>query len=160
SNSIRGNSIFSNGGLGIDLGPDGPTINDDCDADSGSNNLQNFPVLSQAVNANSSTFVLGTINSSPNTTLSLDFYASLTPDPSGFGEGQTYVGSRSVTTSQNCSVSFNFSFAQIPLGQYISATATDAVGNTSEFSVSAQVTLPTAAPGSISGRLTTSDGSP
>ncbi|HET9529659.1 MAG TPA: right-handed parallel beta-helix repeat-containing protein, partial [Blastocatellia bacterium] len=44
------NSIFSNGGIGIDLGStapaaDGPTPNDPCDVDDGPNHLQNFPVL-------------------------------------------------------------------------------------------------------------------
>src|SRR6185436_3998390 len=48
SNSIRGNSIFSNGTtnlhLGIDLGVDGVTPNDNQDTDPGPNGLQNFPV--------------------------------------------------------------------------------------------------------------------
>ncbi len=43
-NAILGNSIFSNGELGIDLGADGVTPNDVGDGDSGANNLQNFPV--------------------------------------------------------------------------------------------------------------------
>jgi hypothetical protein len=46
SNAIRGNSIHSNQGLGIDIGRDGPTQNDDGDVDAGPNDLQNFPVLS------------------------------------------------------------------------------------------------------------------
>src|SRR5262249_45068537 len=44
-NAIRGNSIFSNKGLGIDLFPFGPTANDDCDRDEGVNKLQNYPVI-------------------------------------------------------------------------------------------------------------------
>jgi len=45
--TIKGNSIFSNGGLGIDLGVNGVTLNDDGDVDSGVNDLQNFPVITQ-----------------------------------------------------------------------------------------------------------------
>ncbi|MEO2025088.1 MAG: G8 domain-containing protein [Fuerstiella sp.] len=47
-NTISNNSIFSNGQLGIDLGNDGVTPNDNLDADTGPNNLINFPVLTGA----------------------------------------------------------------------------------------------------------------
>src|SRR5262249_7185447 len=47
-NGIRGNGIRGNGGLGIDLGNDGVTPNDATDADTGPNNLQNFPSLGGA----------------------------------------------------------------------------------------------------------------
>src|SRR5262249_34664587 len=43
-NLFRSNSIFSNAGLGIDLGADGVTPNDPGDPDGGANDLQNFPV--------------------------------------------------------------------------------------------------------------------
>ena len=42
-NAIRGNSIFSNGGLGIDLGPNGVTLNDSTDTDTGANHAAEFP---------------------------------------------------------------------------------------------------------------------
>ena len=43
-NSIHGNAIFSNEGLGIDLGGDGVTFNHQ-GAINGPNNYQNYPVL-------------------------------------------------------------------------------------------------------------------
>ncbi len=50
-NVIRGNNIYSNGGIAINLlggneGPGGVTTNDLNDADAGPNNLQNYPVIS------------------------------------------------------------------------------------------------------------------
>lgn len=47
-NTISGNSIFSNGELGIDLAGDGVTPNDSLDADSGPNDLTNVPVIASA----------------------------------------------------------------------------------------------------------------
>jgi parallel beta-helix repeat protein len=77
SNTIRGNSIFSNGGIGIDLGGDGVTANDANDADSGPNERQNYPIVASATpNAPSGTNVQGVLDSAPSTTYTLDFYAS------------------------------------------------------------------------------------
>ena len=61
-------------------------------------------------------------------------------DPSGFGQGQVFVGSRNVTTNAAGSAIFNTSFpvAGGVSGQYITATASRSLGGgsfeTSEFS--------------------------
>ena len=47
-NVVRGNSIHSNGGLGIDLGSNGVTANDPTDSDTGANLLQNFRFLADS----------------------------------------------------------------------------------------------------------------
>ena len=134
-NSIRGNSIFANYSLGIDLYPGafGVTANDFQDTDTGPNGLQNFPVLSAQVGA--TTRVLGTLNSAPNTTFALDFYASSAADPSGYGEGQRFLGSATVTTDSEGNGSFDVTLS-VPTGanELVTATATDPNGNTSEFS--------------------------
>ena len=51
-NRISHNAIFSNGGLGIDLGGDGVTANDDCDGENGVNTLQNYPEMQTAATSN------------------------------------------------------------------------------------------------------------
>ena len=71
-NTFRGNSIHDNVSLGIDLGNDGVTANDIGDADTGPNNLQNFPVISSVVYGASSTTVMGLLNSTASTTFQLE----------------------------------------------------------------------------------------
>jgi len=134
NNAILGNAIFSNGALGIDLGTVGVTANDLCDTDAGANLLQNFPVLAQAVSGNG-TGVRGTLNSRPGGSYRLQFFANPACDPSGNGEGQTYLGEGTVTTGPACTNSFVITLATVvPAGYVITATATDAANNTSEFS--------------------------
>src|SRR5262249_48958499 len=100
-NTIRGNSIFSNGGLGIDLGDSfltGVTVNDPLDSDHGANELQNFPVLTSVLSTNNTTTIQGSLTSTANTTFQIDFYSSAALDPSGFGEGAQFLGATSVIT--------------------------------------------------------------
>jgi hypothetical protein len=139
-NSIRGNSIFSNGELGIDLATNtgtGVTLNDQCDTDSGNNDLQNFPVLTSAERNNGRVSISGTLNSTANSNFSIDFYLSPTADPTNFGEGKTFWGTINVTTDSSCNASFIGNLPFIRKGQFITATTTDITGNTSEFSQSA-----------------------
>ncbi|MEK6285861.1 MAG: HYR domain-containing protein [Acidobacteriota bacterium] len=135
SNPILSNAIFSNNGLGIDLGDNGVTPNDPCDVDTGPNNLQNFPVLTSAfASIGGVTTIEGTLNGTANTTFTIQFFSNSDCDPSGFGEGQTLIGSRTVTTDATCNASFKFTTNQPVAGQVFTATATDSAGNTSEFS--------------------------
>ena len=61
------------------------------------------------------------------------------PNPSGFGEGQFYLGSLTVTTDANGNATFTATFnVDVPPGQFVSATATDAQNNTSAFAQSLQ----------------------
>jgi hypothetical protein len=136
-NSIRGNSIYQNGGLGIDLGNDGVTLNHRRNPSAGPNNLQNFPVLTAARSLrNGHTLVRGRLHSARNTTFTLDFYASATANPSGFGEGQRYLGSLlMVITDGNGNAQFQVELpAATTVVEVLSATATDPTLDTSEFS--------------------------
>ncbi len=136
-NRILGNSIHSNANLGIDLGDAGPitvTLNDAGDADTGANNLQNFPLLTGVTVAAGSATIVGTLNSTPGATFRLEFFSASSADPSGYGEGTTLLGTADVTTDGAGNASFNQTFAVAPDASSFAATATDAVGNTSEFS--------------------------
>ncbi len=151
--AVLGNSIFSNNGLGIDLGGsqiptfgDGVTPNDACDADTGSNNLQNFPVITSAPVAGGNVTISGTLNSTASTTFRIEFFSNVTADPSGNGEGQTFLGFATVTTNASCNGSFGPLVFAVPAGQSIfSATATDPADNTSEFSVAFAAAAPPSA---------------
>jgi len=135
-NLIQSNSIFSNGALGIDLAPAGVTPNDPGDADSGANALQNFPVLTLANGASGGgSNVQGTLNSTANSTFTLNFFSNPACDSSGNGEGKTFLGSTVTTTNGSGNATFNVNVPGSALGgESITATATSASGNTSEFS--------------------------
>ncbi|MDQ4121541.1 MAG: CSLREA domain-containing protein [Acidobacteriota bacterium] len=155
-NSILANSIFSNTGLGIDLFPSGVTPNDAGDADTGANNLQNYPVLTAAMSSGN---IQGTFNSTPNTQFRIEFFSNQACDPSGFGEGQTFIGFQNVTTDSSGNATVNFtSSAALGAGQFITSTATDPNNNTSEFSACRQISGTTAASVSISGRVMSING--
>ena len=142
---VRGNSIFFNGGSGangfaIDIGNFGLNGNDGCDGDDGPNHLQNYPVLTNAQSAGTTTRLSGTLNSSANTTFLLQFYANPVAEPSGQIEGKVFLGDTFVTTDGSCNAAFSALLTNgLPAGQYVTVTATDPANNTSEFSPAATV---------------------
>ena len=138
NNTIRGNSIHDNGGLGIDVGGVGPNVNDPLDADSGA---QNAPILQSIEHLGpqgaGSTRVIGKLHSTPSTTFTLDFYSNpaCTNFPRELPEGKTYLGEADVSTDVNGNAAIDVTFpVQTEDGARIAATATNPAGDTSEFS--------------------------
>gem|GEM_PF-2771413 len=125
--AIRHNSIYANAGLGIDRTStdtgDGENPND-------SDNFIQHPNLGSAVTDGNSTIVEGELNQGPPGTL--EFFSNATPDPSGWGEGETFIGSLDLTAT---APSFRATLPAVPAGRYITATFTkNAPNETSEFS--------------------------
>ncbi len=167
-NSILYNSIFNNGGLGIDLVKDAvlydlgipgstmlskltdnPNANDVFDADSLddcsrgvegalSNNFQNHAILDGKRSFTNPALVQvwGSLASKPNRAYLIQVFSSQLKDPSGYGEGQVFVGELEVVTDANGDVNYHFpAKVNVPVGSVITATATDLqTGDTSEFS--------------------------
>jgi uncharacterized delta-60 repeat protein len=134
-NPIRGNSITANTALGIDLSGDGVTPNDKLDPDGGPNEMQNFPIVGGVGTTANTTSAAGVIMSMPNTTYSIDVYSSSSADATGYGEGSVYLGS-TTTTTDGFGIGYWGMTSNTPTaaGWVISATATDPLNNTSEFS--------------------------
>jgi hypothetical protein len=105
------------------------TLNDPGDADIGGNDLQNFPVLTSAVSGTGSTIVGGTLNSTPSAsgiTYRLEFFSNQSCDPSGYGQGETFLGASDATTDADGNVSFVIALpGNVPAGTVITSTATD-----------------------------------
>jgi parallel beta-helix repeat protein len=96
--SITQNSFSNNGGLSIDLdprsidpnglgAPQGVTLNDNGDADAGPNGLRNYPVVTSAALIGAELSMTGFAR--PGSAIELYLAQA---DPSGFGEGLTYLG--------------------------------------------------------------------
>jgi parallel beta-helix repeat protein len=175
--AISQNSFSSNGGatavsgLAIDLDPNtrdpnalgtpnGVTLNDANDADTGPNGLLNYPVITSAIIANGELSVVGFARPGS----AIELYAAQTPaDPSGFGEGLTYLttlteggaGDLNATTGTYGPAAINgllqgtdntnrFAFrmaipAGVSIGSVLTSTATLS-GQTSEFGGNTTVT--------------------
>ncbi|EMI57701.1 LamG-like jellyroll fold domain-containing protein, partial [Rhodopirellula sallentina] len=150
-NSIYGNGTVlsrqgtaSTGSIGIDLQATGDdtafgtapyyTANDAGDSDAGGNSLQNFPVITQAVSDGTQIAISGTFNSTANETFTIELFTSASY-ANGYGQGETFLGSVSVTTDGSGNATFNTTlFTEVESGDLITATATnDTTKETSEF---------------------------
>jgi hypothetical protein len=120
-NSILTNSIFGNGGKGIDL-------------TNGGNHNQPAPVLTSIDSVLSGTRISGALQGTPSTPYTIQFFSNPLAGP----EGKTFLGQISVTTNGSGQAVFtgNLPVTLDPNQPFITATATSASGDTSEFSTS------------------------
>lgn len=131
-NVIRGNTIYENGLIGIDLPGtlNAPDVWDLSDTDTGPNGKQNFARRTTFTKCDASTEQRVALRSLPNATYAIDFYANPSGrDATGYGEGQVYDSSTTVTTDAT-----GYASVSVPSLTNLSMTATDATGSTSEFS--------------------------
>jgi hypothetical protein len=109
-------------GLGIDLR-------------NGGNNDQAAPVITAVTTNGGSTTIDGFLNSTASTSFRIELFSSPSPDPSSFGEGKTFLGFTDVNTDGAGHTTFSSSVPAVQAGQFVTATATSATGDTSEFSI-------------------------
>jgi hypothetical protein len=163
-NRIANNRIARNDALGIDIGSNGvDDIDLDpnfCDAETGcaANRRQNRPTIQSAerrrfgfINLTAPNEIKGTLRSVVGGPYKIDVYASDVCDANGFGEGQRWIGSKTLTIpnepycvgafciaceSGNCTKDFAVALPifNAPLEDFITVTATSSGGDTSEFS--------------------------
>lgn len=131
-NRFSENQIFSNGNIGIDLYPMGTTVNDAGDSDLGPNNLMNTPVIvsSNYNSSNQTTIVQGTIDHTSdggNMGIIIELFSG---NNSNGSQAQKFIG----RTSTNSSGEWTITTTDLLPTEYVTATATDLQGNTSEFS--------------------------
>ncbi len=126
---ILSNLFYGNLNTEIHLG-DGAAINDFLDQDQGPNSLQNFPIILSVARNPGETVVSGGLNSTPSTIFTLQFFAQI----SDSNPSERLLGMQTVTTNSAGDAPFQVMFPVTTLPEeFITATATDPDGNTSEF---------------------------
>ncbi|HNT25312.1 MAG TPA: Calx-beta domain-containing protein [Anaerolineales bacterium] len=139
-NTLRGNHIYQNLGLEIDLADTGRDTNDPGDVDTGENDRQNYPLLTAALRVSGGTHLLGSFNSTPLSSFTLDFYHSAACS-GNTGEAEAYLGALNLATDADGNASIDVILPVVEEGRYLSALATNSAGSTSEFSDCKMVTL-------------------
>jgi CSLREA domain-containing protein len=142
-NAILRNSIHSNGGLGIDIDPIGVNPNDGGDIDGGPNDRLNYPVITSATESGGTVTVDFDLDV-PAGNYRIELFVNPSgADPSGNGEGETWVDSYNVIAHPGGPASYSTTISGA-VNDVLTATATEQVvapfGSTSEFSATHTVT--------------------
>ncbi|MEM6642513.1 MAG: LamG-like jellyroll fold domain-containing protein [Bacteroidota bacterium] len=144
--TILGNTFFDNAGLGIDFFDNGVNANDGFEEP---DEVQNFPIITAATQIAADFNIQGTLESTPATNFRLEFFSNTVQDPTGFGEGEVFLGFLDVATDGSGLSTFTADLPSVTVtpGSFISATATPftagpSYGSTSEFSQGFQMQLP------------------
>ena len=152
--AITYNRIYNNDNLGIDLStnsaqllPDGVTLNDAGDGDTGPNELQNFPVITEAYVKDGILTITGSIDTDQaNANLIIVFFRNpkgiITPETNGYGESYVRIGLIQVTTDASGDAVFTANYpastvdgeGQANYGDNIVAFSRGHNNQTSEFS--------------------------
>ncbi|MGZ4779137.1 MAG: hypothetical protein ACXV5L_08060, partial [Thermoanaerobaculia bacterium] len=123
NNGTNGSNATTEVG-GIDLERDGITPNDLNDPDTGGNNLQNFPLFTSAKSVSGTTTVAGTLQSTPSTQFTIEFFTNTACDASGNGQGAIYDSSTNVSTDPSGNATFSVALSTDSPGMFVTATAT------------------------------------
>ena len=129
ASTIGPSGAFDEDLLGIALSTNRVTLNDRLDADEGSNQLLNYPIL----NAFTGDRVTGLLHGKPSETYTIELFEATQCNPTGFGEGDVFRTKIEVTTDGDGEVEFSIPPGDLSM-PFRTATATDSEGNTSEFS--------------------------
>jgi parallel beta-helix repeat protein len=128
-NRFSENSIYGNGALGIDLYPAGANPNDAGDIDTGPNDGMNYPVIDSLRFIAGSVIVCGHADVQAPLQTKVEIFLA-DPDITGYGEGKTWLGS----TFPLNDGTWRDTVVGVTPSDFLTATATDNLGNTSEFS--------------------------
>jgi hypothetical protein len=120
---ILRNSIDQNGGKGIALL-------------AGANGSQVAPTITSVTNDGTTTKVKATLAAAPSKSYRIELFSSPACDPSGAGEGATFLGAKTITTDASGKAAFSIQVPLVPAGKAITETATrQDILNTSQFSI-------------------------
>lgn len=142
NNYIDPNETHSNVGLGTDLLIEGVTENDLNDPDTGPNSLMNFPILTSATYDGVTLVIQGSLNTVPNDIYNMFFFANSECDPTGYGEGERFIGSYAALVDGTGTRAFQRSYSNPNLvgAAFVTASASDPE-STSEFSPCIPITI-------------------
>jgi hypothetical protein len=141
SDAVLSNSIFDNAGLGIDLASDGVTPNTLGSPHAGPKNLLSTPIIDSATYASVGqlTVVQMSLNASKQAPFTIQRFGSPSPGPSFHGGGKVLLMQIPAMTDSNGNWSGVVNLPFNLKDQYLSATTTDAMNDTSEFCKAYQV---------------------